>query len=417
MRTLGLTLYRRHIKGCLLTIPTYHPATVKEARADTCQCPIVLSGYLKHEAGRIRHLSTGTAEWAEAFAIKAELEKTGRLPDQMPGKAFDAVTVQEAVDAFLKTKSEGTGKVAPATLELYEVFTLRRLIPWCKEQNVQSVGEFDTLTIVERFDQSWCNIKSPEKALAGESRKTTMTVFRVFLNYCIDRGWLKTNVAKKIRTTRAQQRHAVKPKRYGLELNEYQRVLRYLDEFPDARLQAMIELMRWSGMRVSDAATFCESELVQTRSGWTADFIAQKNGNACTVPIPDHVAAALKALPFLSGKSWFETGEATWRFRAQHPGAKIAKCFREAQKKYGAFAHPASAHSLRHTFAIQHLNNDVPASIVAAWMGDNVATVLKHYAHAIASTRELAEDTGRASVERMRVKIEALRVNTGTVRG
>jgi site-specific recombinase XerD len=412
MRTFGLIAHRRHTKSCSFTTPTYHPSTAKEVKADTCRCPIVLRGYLKYVPEKIRNLSTSATEWNEALAVKKKLEDLGRLPEETTGeKTLDRVTIKQAVDEFFKKKSDGTGKVADATFELYRVFLNSRLLPWCNENRVEYVADFDILHTTEKFDQSWRNLKSPEKHLGGESRKTTMTVFRTFLKYCVDRDWLKTNTATKIKTSKAQQRHSSKNKKHGLELQDYEKVLRYLDGEPDPRMRTMIELMRWTGMRISDAAKFSERELVRNlrNNGWNADFVAQKNGKECIVPVPEHVAGMLQALPFLHETFWFQTGQANWRSRAQQPGLRIAKIFKATEKEFGAFAHHASAHTLRHTFAIQHLNNDVPIKVVADWMGDNVATVLKHYSHAIRSTQEMQEDASKKSIEQMRKKIEALK--------
>jgi site-specific recombinase XerD len=408
-----LTVYRRHTRACGMSEPTLYPNTDRDRRADTCRCPINVHGYLTHHVGRIRHYSLETSDWIEADRKRVAMLTAGRLPGSADprSKPSGAISVKFAVDAFLNYKGEGTGKVADATLDTYKVFCNRRLLPWCEVNGVSAIDAFDELDTTERFDQSWKHLKLPTKDLAGESRKTTMTIFRVFLNYCVDRGWLKTNTARRIKPTKARQRHRIKNKRYGLELHEYQNVLRFMEsEKAEPCVKAIIELMFYSGMRVSDATKFCASELVRNHrdNGWNADFIAQKNGKQCSVPLPDHVVGMLKALPFKHEQYWFMTGKETVRLRSQYAGKKIADVFKATQKMFGAFAHPATAHTLRHTFAIQRLNGGVDVKIVADWMGDDISMVLKHYSHAIRSTQEMQEDAGKLAIETMNAKMKVM---------
>jgi site-specific recombinase XerD len=412
-KTNMLTLYRRHTAGCDKAYsernggakqkPTLYPVTKQARNADTCRCPINVHGYLEHHVGRIRHYSLDTPDWIEANTKADVIRKTGKLPgsDSVTVAPKDAPTVKFAVDAFLKSKEEGSGKVAPATFDIYKTFCNKRFLPWCEKNGVTLIGAFDDPHTTERFDQSWKNLKDGND-LADGARKTTKTVFTMVLGYCVDHDWLKKNTAKKIKMTRAKARHSAKEKKHGLELHEYANILRYMDDaFTEQRMKVMIELMRYVGMRVSDAAKFCEAELVRTNGGWNADFVAKKNGRECSVPVPVHVVEMLKALPYLHEKFWFRTGNAGWRAEAQAPGAEIAKIMKATQEKFGAFNHPASAHTLRHTFAIQRLNRGDDPRMVADWMGDDLTTVLKHYSHAIKSTKELRDEAGRKSNEAM----------------
>ena len=414
-----LTLYRRHSPKCGKTEQTLRPNDKASHAADTCACPINVHGYLEHEVGRIRHHPLDTSDWDVAEAHKLELLAAGRKlnVETKATAATAATTVQTAVDAFLNYKKNGSGRVAPATYDIYKTFCNSRFLPWCKAENITLITAFDNRDVAEKFDQSWKNMKDPKKDLADGARKTTKTVFTMLLGYCVDHDWLKKNIAKKIKTTKAKDRHSGKNKKYGLELHEYANILRYMDVAKiDQRMKVMIELMRYVGMRVSDGAKFCDVELVRNNGGWNADFIAKKNGVECSVPVPAHVVSMLKTLPFLHKNFWFRTGRANWRSEAQQPGTEIAAIMKATQDMYGAFNHPASAHALRHTFAIQHLNRGVDPRMVAAWMGDDLATVLKHYSHAIKSTKELSDDAGRKSNDAMLAETLVNKNKVATIR-
>lgn len=70
------------------------------------------------------------------------------------------------------------------------------------------------------------------------------------------------------------------------------------------------------------------------------------------------------------------------------------ECIIRAAKSIGRSA-PCSAYSTRHTFAVKHLERGIPIHQVAAWMGNTVAILEKHYGHTLErlrSTRHLLED-------------------------
>ena len=73
---------------------------------------------------------------------------------------------------------------------------------------------------------------------------------------------------------------------------------------------------------------------------------------------------------------------------------------------FGEFNHPSSAHTLRHTFAIQRINAGVAVKVVADWLGDDPKTIMDYYAHAIHSTREMQEDVGREAMQAIEAKMK-----------
>jgi integrase len=92
--------------------------------------------------------------------------------------------------------------------------------------------------------------------------------------------------------------------RFGLELEEYERMM----AAPDAadltaqqnqETRVATELMRWSGMRISNAHKLYDAEIVANEkgNGWNAAFIQRKTKRRCITPIPDHVVEMLNVLP------------------------------------------------------------------------------------------------------------------------
>jgi site-specific recombinase XerD len=69
---------------------------------------------------------------------------------------------------------------------------------------------------------SWRQLKGPKKGeiLGTSTKRSELTRFRTFLNYCIDSEYIGKSAAKTIRVPRSRNN-----KRYGLELDEYDRLL------------------------------------------------------------------------------------------------------------------------------------------------------------------------------------------------
>lgn len=65
------------------------------------------------------------------------------------------------------------------------------------------------------------------------------------------------------------------------------------DDHFGQELRALIELLRWSGLRISDALMVARDRIIGNR--FTLRTV--KNGKKLTVILPDHVVAALRALP------------------------------------------------------------------------------------------------------------------------
>src|ERR1700733_6849979 len=72
-------------------------------------------------------------------------------------------------------------------------------------------------------------------------------------------------------------------------------------------LYAAVELMRWTGMRISDCQKFKASEIVPnlTHTGFNADFVQKTTQRRCLGPVPAHVVTRMRALPVTSTGNHF----------------------------------------------------------------------------------------------------------------
>jgi integrase len=402
---------------------TQKPATPKDKMADTCACPIWCLGYLAKETrtvnGKVKpkrvFLSFGTAEWTTAETATADLYTRGSVPatTTATGKPIDraTITVIYAGERFLMSRTGGSmNPVEKDTYEHYRSLIHDRLIPWCDQKGIGHIKEFQNQDVCSQFTESWRQMRRDVGALlAMSTRKIMFARFKTLLKYCVENEWMSKSGAKKLKTK--LRTTAKEEERYGLELAEYQQML----EAPDSadltpqenqETLAATELMRWAGLRISDAHKFNATEIVpnETGDGWNASFVQKKTKRRSVSPLPEHVVELLNTLPghMDGGKKYFFTCSYTaLRERV------TTLAYRAQQDK--PFAHHFSPHCLRYTFAIQHLNEGTPVELVSKWLGhESVAVTMKHYRNWIHTTRTLAEKTSREANARMRAKVAAL---------
>jgi len=419
MKNNTLTLYRRHQKSCGLSEPTLFPNDATARKADTCACAINVHGYLEHHVGRIRHYSLETSDWNKAFDKKIAMEKAGRLPSSESAAPTEVITVRFAVDTYLKARSQ---KIADSSIQGYEIFLRKRLLPWCKENRVDNLKELEVFQTVERFENSWCKLKDGEP-LDDAMHNNQIQIFRTFFKYCIEKQeWITKNTAKRLE--KKPDPDDDDAKKFGLSLHEYDNVLKTLEAMPKdlhtQRLRAIVELMRWTGMRISDATKFSRYELVRNDrdTAWRANFIQKKTKKRCVVIVPSEVAEMLFSLRYMldDGGFWFMKYRPVGkRYRALTKKwyKQIVDLFADVQRIHGKFEHHATPHTLRDSAAIQWLNDGMSIQDVSKHLGhQNIMTTIKSYLHENRDAIEQREDASVAASQSIRRTILA---NSGKV--
>jgi integrase len=434
--TNDLKIYRRHASYCtryptLKNKPdTYRPVTKKDQKADLCQCPIWCRGYLAKETkvvqGKLKakriFASLDTNDWTAAEQEIARLYQRGSLPSiESAIRQIDnsAITVRYAAERYLQSRIDGSlNPIEKDTYDHYASLLNQRLIPFCEQKRIVYMRDFENKDVCSQFTESWRQLRrNPGEMLAMTTRKTELERFRTFLRECVENEWMTKSGAEKIKFK--NQKTAQQEERYGLELEEYEQMM----TAPDAaeltaqqnqETRAATELMRWTGMRISDAHKFADAEIVPSEKGdgWNADFIQKKTKRRCVSPLPDHVMEMLKALPgqMKDGKKYFFT----CTYSALR--GRVDTLAERAQEDK-PFTHAFSPHCLRHTFAIQHINVGTDVKLISKWLGhESIAVTMEHYGNWIKETQKLAEGASRDANARMMAKVAALRNQTNTDR-
>jgi integrase len=254
---------------------------------------------------------------------------------------------------------------------------------------------FDDLDTVSKFVESWSNLVTREP-LADSTRKTELERFRAFLAYSLDRNWVRFNHAKKIKFS-----FKTEPK-YGMSSDEEYRL--FADIHSD-ELRAFCLVMRWAGLRISDATTLNDSQLIERASGngWAIRIEqTKKTREPVYVPIPSFVEAALRQLPHKyethGRRYWFWSGECELETAKNNWYTKIMRVVNRNK-----FLHAVTPHTFRHTFAISHLNAGVDVKLVSRWLSHaSVVVTEKHYAQAIHGTLVASDEAFDASIKKQR---------------
>jgi integrase/recombinase XerD len=136
---------------------------------------------------------------------------------------------------------------------------------------------------------------------------------------------------------------------------EYDKHARRTSDKFGAEMRAIIELMRWTGLRIGDALMCARSRIYGNRFNLTT----QKGKTALTVIIPDHVITALTAPPrredvhpnyfFWSGSSKHKSLTGRWQRKLERLNdyLSIAKDDGTPMKFH--------SHQVRDTFAVTQL--------------------------------------------------------------
>ena len=150
------------------------------------------------------------------------------------------------------------------------------------------------------------------------------------------------------------------------------------------RLHALINLMRWSGLGITDAVT-----LQRSRLGADDRLVLYrtKTGNPVTVLLKPKIAQELRNVPpgkdanpayfFWSGRGQRTKAASTWQ-KALRRLWKLVTPPLALEDRNGERIQPKS-HMFRNTFAVELLKRNVSLEHVAMLLADNPTTVREHY--------------------------------------
>lgn len=369
---MALSLFRRHTKACGRTSRRYR----------RCSCPISVEGSLGGQ--KIRQALDQTS-WEAAERQVREWTVAGRI-----GEADGPKTVGDAVTKFLEDcVARG---VRPGTLTLRKRLLEVELLAWCADRGYRYLKELDTERMRD-FRATWKN--APSTALSKLER------LRCFFKFCVEAEWISRNPAKGV-----ARPNVTAPPTLPYSEAEYQALLAACDRFPHTgthawdtpkRIHAFIRLLRYSGLRVSDAVRL---DCAKVNDGRIFLYSA-KTGQPVWVPIPPDVFDEMEAIRrgrpyyFYSGEGAIKSAISSWD-----------RTLRKLAKKAGVA--DAHLHRFRDTAAVTWLLAGMTIDEVAMLLGNTPRIVEKHYAPWVRERQERLEAKLRATWPQERPKLKVI---------
>ena len=281
------------------------------------------------------------------------------IEDRVSGKPRKKII--DAVTAF-RAQHEGN---ADETKRRYKRL-LRYFTDFCGRESLTFMDQMDIETM-DRYAPSRNKMKSWIK---------DVELLRQFFDFCRDRGWISTNPAKALRTPKIREANDVVPYSHA----EIVKIIAACDEigrgsYERRRARAMILLMRYAGLRISDVVTLSREHI----QGRYLVKRAVKNNKPIRVELPSTVFEALERLPHpkaaaRENQRYFYSDTTGLRSLVKGAWRTMSAVF---ERSGVVGAHP---HRFRHTLASELLGKGGSVVEVAGILGDSPATITRYYA-------------------------------------
>ena len=352
-----LTIYRRHRKRCK------QRANGRKYRH--CQCPIWVDGTL---GGKELRESLKLRDWQRAQDLIRQWEAEERRIVTQEKE----VTIKEAHVKFIADAE--ARKLNVATLYKYRLL-FRQLDIFTEAHNLRYLKQLDLDTLAI-FRAAWKD--GPRSSLKKLER------LRAFLRFTERRKWIDHNPATELKAPKVPNKPTMPFTR-----EEMIRILTALGPYGKSagirnaqRLRAFVLLLRYSGLRIGDAAQLEVNRIVDSK----LLLHTEKTGVPVYCVLPEMVVKALDAAPRSSARYFFWTGKSTVRSAKGKWQRRLQRLFELAKVPAG------HAHRLRDTFAVELLLAGVPLDRVSVLLGhSSIRITERHYAPWTRSRQEQIE--------------------------
>jgi integrase/recombinase XerD len=318
--------------------------------------------------GKQYRRSAKTRSWAAAERAKRELElKYEKAQLSKPVDDDKVATVEEAIAAFMADKRGG--KAALASLSKYKL-TLSRFQQFCDRNNLQFIQEI-RLEHLSQWRAEWQKYYGSAFALRNNQSRV-----RHFFRYCKRARMIDDNPAADL--------SAIKVTDDDFEVNpftekEYKVILKAIPACDDisalnrARVAALMQLQRWSGLSLVDAVCLSRAELVKAGTRYSIDTSRRKTGSKISNVIPAWLGQLLLELKNANASYFVWSGESTTKSATGVYDKLYRKVFRQAGIVDGG------SHRFRHLFAVSLLEKGVDIRLVSKALGHKSLAITERY--------------------------------------
>ncbi|MGH9740576.1 MAG: tyrosine-type recombinase/integrase [Candidatus Acidiferrales bacterium] len=362
-----LTMYRRHKETC----PHRHEPRNSYNAKHKCKCPIWIDGVL---AGEEVRKSIGLRDWTSAARKLQKYEAEETISNERA-----PVTLAHAWASIVSDLE--ARKLSHETIRKYKQLETR-MTAFAADKGLLLLTDFDVDTL-SRFRFTW---KDGPRTAAK-----TLERLRALFRFAEEREWVDDNPASRLKVPKVSIRPTM-----PLTGKEMVRIFSACDaqsgKVPLSakrnllRLKTLVLLLRYSGMRISDAVTMTTDRL----DGKRLFLYTQKTGVPVYTVLPDSVLQALDATPRVTSKHYFWTGDGKIESIVRSWQTRLKKLFDLA----GVPKNQSNAvsHRFRDTFAVELLLAGVPIERVSVLLGhQSVRVTEKHYNPWVRSRQEQLE--------------------------
>lgn len=356
-----LRLYRRHRVSC----------PQKSERYRRCSCPIYVEGSL---AGEQVRRAIDLTSWEAATNLIAKWNTSGQIG------LCTVPTIAEAVSKFI-ADAESRNLKAESVKKLRDSVE-RLFLGYCEDKGYRVLRKLDLDALREYRNQL-------TDKYAPNSARSRLEHVRGFFRFCHNSGWIQSNPSVLVKPPRPD---GVPTLPFSEE--DITAILSAAEKFNPRgtygagmrlRIKAMVLLLRYSGLRISDAA-------ILERASVRDDKLmlrTVKTGTTVWLPLPKMVVEALEASPSLDKRYFFWSGKCSGVSAVKMWERTFQRVFELADIKGGRI------HRFRDTFSTSLLSAGVSVENVATLLGNTPAIVIKHYSPWIKERQLKLEDSVR----------------------
>ena len=361
----------------LITIFVRHSADCKYAGDEFCKRCNCRKHLRWTQNGVQYRRKAGTRSWAEAEEAKRRLEDelTGRKPTTDTPET--RLTVAEAVKVFMQAK-RNDGLEPPTIQKLQK--TCDRIRNFAENGGVFAL---ENITLVHLTTWPW-----DRHLHTTHSLRTNQERVKAFFRYFHNAGAIAKNPAAAWKRTAGKVEQAS-----GFTAKEYEKIVKTAES--DPKLHALIQLMRFGGLAILDAACLERSQIIQKGDEYRVRLASRQKTSKKAQrqmidnAIPPQVGKDLLAV--LNGNKryvfWNRDGEDAATDIEKRDGVKYwQKQIRALLDNAGL--PDATSHKFRHTLAIEMIRHGATFEDVAAALGNTVGVVAKFYSHEWAKVRQ-----------------------------
>lgn len=357
-----LSIYRRHQKRC--------PHLFKGRKYFRCPCPAWVDGRMN---GRRLHRALGTTDWKTAQQIVRNWETAD---DFTPSRQkTERITLERAWVLFLLDLE--ARKLQHTTVRKYRLLQ-KQMLEFAERRGQRFLVEFD-LEKLDEFRSTWS-----DGALSASMKLERL---RAFFRFAYKRKWITENATIELRSPKISLQPTM-----PFTAEETQKALAAVDRYVQAtsasgrengrRLRALVLLLRYSGMRISDVVNLAVDRI----SGNRLFLYTQKTGVPVHMVLPEFVVSVLEATPRRTDKYFFWSGIGKLDSAVRSWQTRLRKLFEMANISGG------HAHRFRDTFGVELLLAGIPIERVSVLLGhQSVRVTEKHYNPWVRSRQEQLE--------------------------